>query len=73
MKKIIPIILCGGAGKRLWPLSSEASPKQFLRFDSDHNLFQEAVLRVNNADYFTSPLIVGSKKHRSTCLSYLFS
>ena len=42
---IHPVILSGGSGTRLWPLSREAMPKQFLRFHGDHSLLQSTVLR----------------------------
>jgi len=45
MRKITPIILSGGMGMRLWPLSSKNLPKQFLKipFDSKLNLFQKTI------------------------------
>lgn len=43
---IFPVILCGGAGTRLWPASRPARPKQFIDFASDLSLFQETALRV---------------------------
>lgn len=45
MTKIIPVILCGGSGKRLWPLSRKNKPKQFLRLDSGASLLQETIAR----------------------------
>ena len=50
MKYIIPVILCGGSGTRLWPLSRSGFPKQFLVLSSDgsnQSLFQQAVQRIN--------------------------
>ncbi|MBK6895633.1 MAG: mannose-1-phosphate guanylyltransferase [Alphaproteobacteria bacterium] len=44
-KKIVPVILCGGSGTRLWPSSREKLPKQFLNLLSDKSLLQETVLR----------------------------
>lgn len=41
MRKVLPFILCGGAGTRLWPLSREAYPKQFHRLTGNETLFQE--------------------------------
>ena len=38
---ITPVILCGGAGTRLWPLSRSTYPKQFLRLTSEHSMLQE--------------------------------
>ncbi|MEP6827825.1 MAG: sugar phosphate nucleotidyltransferase, partial [Aestuariivirga sp.] len=43
---ITPIILCGGSGSRLWPLSREDLPKQFLKLNSNRSLFQETVMRM---------------------------
>jgi mannose-1-phosphate guanylyltransferase/mannose-6-phosphate isomerase len=45
MEKIIPVILCGGSGKRLWPLSRSRKPKQFLSADGKHSLLQQTVKR----------------------------
>lgn len=42
---LIPIILCGGEGSRLWPVSRELHPKPFIRLDNDHSLLQQAFLR----------------------------
>ena len=42
---LIPVILCGGAGSRLWPVSREAHPKPFMRLDDGQSLLQKAFLR----------------------------
>jgi len=42
---ITPVILCGGKGTRLWPLSRQSMPKQFIRLWSDRTCFQETVAR----------------------------
>ncbi|HUH23231.1 MAG TPA: AGE family epimerase/isomerase [Brevundimonas sp.] len=42
---LYPVIMCGGAGTRLWPVSRPSRPKQFMSLDGNHSLFQEAVLR----------------------------
>jgi mannose-1-phosphate guanylyltransferase/mannose-6-phosphate isomerase len=47
---IIPVILCGGSGTRLWPLSRKSFPKQFARILGETTLFQEAVLRLSQSD-----------------------
>ena len=47
--KIIPVILCGGSGSRLWPLSRASKPKQFLKLCSNRSLVQETVLRAQAA------------------------
>lgn len=65
---VFPVILCGGSGKRLWPLSRLSHPKQFLNFFSSYSLFQETILRINQlkSDTFSIVkfLIVTSSKHR---------
>jgi mannose-1-phosphate guanylyltransferase/mannose-6-phosphate isomerase len=43
--KIIPVILCGGSGTRLWPMSREGMPKQFLKLLDDHSLLQSTAIR----------------------------
>ena len=42
---LIPVILCGGSGSRLWPVSREAHPKPFMRLDDGQSLLQKAFLR----------------------------
>ncbi len=64
MKKITPIILSGGSGTRLWPLSRTLNPKQFLSFFGDKTLFQDTVLRVANDDAFSAPIVVCNEEHR---------
>ncbi|HTH15817.1 MAG TPA: mannose-1-phosphate guanylyltransferase/mannose-6-phosphate isomerase [Magnetospirillum sp.] len=56
---IVPVILSGGSGTRLWPLSREVFPKQFLNLFSEHSLLQETALRVDG-----SPIIVCNHEHR---------
>ncbi len=63
-KKIIPIILSGGSGTRLWPLSRALNPKQFLSFFGSNSLFQDTVLRVNDAQIFTKPVVICNNEHR---------
>ena len=60
---MIPVILSGGSGTRLWPLSRRAYPKQFLKLLGDRSLLQQTVLRLS-ADAFRPPLILGNHEHR---------
>jgi mannose-1-phosphate guanylyltransferase/mannose-6-phosphate isomerase len=60
---IVPVILSGGAGTRLWPLSRELYPKQLLPLLSEKSLLQETAGRVHGAS-FAAPLIVCNDEHR---------
>ena len=62
--KIIPVILSGGSGTRLWPLSSEQKPKQYLSLVNDNTMLQETILRLKGLDNFLSPIIVCNVNHR---------
>ncbi|MBA3068750.1 MAG: mannose-1-phosphate guanylyltransferase, partial [Hyphomonas sp.] len=56
---IHPVIMCGGAGTRLWPVSNQACPKQFHRLVSDKSVFQETVLRFHGqAGFHPEPVII---------------
>lgn len=60
---IVPVILCGGSGYRLWPLSRESLPKQFSKITSEFTLFQETIKRVSG-EGFDEPIIVTSYDYR---------
>ena len=64
---IVPVILSGGSGSRLWPFSTEEMPKQFLSFTGTKNLFQLTLDRVKDRQRFASPIIVGSVRHAELC------
>ena len=59
---IIPVILSGGSGTRLWPLSRQDYPKQFLSLVNDTSLFQDTILRLPNN--MADPIIICNEKHR---------
>ena len=59
---IIPVILSGGSGTRLWPLSRKLHPKQFIELMGKTTLFQEAVLRLPES--IENPLIICNEEHR---------
>jgi len=61
---LVPVILSGGSGTRLWPLSRATRPKQFLRLLSDKSLFQETVLRAQAIDDVAPPIVVCNEAHR---------
>lgn len=61
---IIPVILSGGAGTRLWPLSRELYPKQFLPLAGSHTMIQETLLRLKGIENLSSPIIICNEDHR---------
>ena len=63
MKSITPVILSGGSGTRLWPLSREAHPKQFLPILGEHSLLQATALRLQGF-IASSPIVVANETHR---------
>jgi len=76
MNNVVPIMLCGGSGTRLWPLSRSGFPKQFLVLSDNpqqHSLFQEAITRAQVAiglhDDQRSALIVTNEEHRFLALN----
>ncbi len=75
MIKTVPVILCGGSGTRLWPLSRAGFPKQFLVLSGTTSLFQQAVERVNQlaaADIAVGQtLVVTNEEHRFLSLEQL--
>ncbi len=60
---ITPVILSGGGGTRLWPLSTPQTPKQFLALTGTHTMFQLTVLRVMDRRRFAAPIIVANAAH----------
>src|SRR5690242_2123743 len=60
---IVPVILSGGEGKRLWPLSTPERPKQFLALTGPQSLLQQTALRLTG-DGFAPPLVIGAADHR---------
>ncbi len=63
---IIPILMCGGSGSRLWPLSRESYPKQFLKCNplSDKSFIQDTFLRLKNINNMIDPILICNEQHR---------
>ena len=66
IKKIIPIILCGGTGSRLWPLSRASFPKQFLEINKEDSIsfFQRTINRIKNFESIGNPIVICNEEHR---------
>lgn len=60
---VVPVILCGGSGTRLWPLSRKSFPKQFSRFLGEQSLFQGSALRLSGP-MFDAPVVVTGSDYR---------
>ena len=61
---IVPVILCGGTGSRLWPMSRRLLPKQFLPLATDKTLLQDAALRTRGIAGCSAPVVVANAEHR---------
>src|SRR5258707_4568251 len=61
---IHPVILSGGSGTRLWPMSRSLYPKQLLALVGERSLLQQTVLRVTGDFGFAPPLIIANEEHR---------
>ncbi len=70
-ERIIPLIMCGGAGTRLWPASREGRPKQFLRLFGSHSTFQDTMLRVGDPGLFARPIVITNAAYRFMVLEQL--
>ena len=67
---IVPIIIAGGTGTRLWPLSRRSFPKQFVNLTGTGklSLLQETIKRIESFDNITAPIIVCNEEHRKTII-----
>src|SRR5438876_2373892 len=70
-RRIIPLIMCGGAGTRLSPASREVHPKQFLPLFGARSTFQETLLRVSDASLFERPIVITNNAYRFMVLEQL--
>src|SRR5439155_4348616 len=63
-RRIVPLIMCGGAGTRLWPASREVRPKQFLPLFGARSSFQDTLMRVSDAALFERRVIITNAAYR---------
>ncbi|MDM6756703.1 sugar phosphate nucleotidyltransferase, partial [Enterobacter hormaechei] len=61
--KLIPVIMAGGTGSRLWPLSRELYPKQFIPVKGDYTMLQSTINRLDGLDC-NNPIVICNEKHR---------
>ncbi|HEY9745177.1 MAG TPA: mannose-1-phosphate guanylyltransferase [Oculatellaceae cyanobacterium] len=71
MPRLFPMILAGGVGARLWPLSTQDTPKQFLPLITEHSLLQEAAMRLTGLAHAAPPSVVCNARHRLTVVEQL--
>src|SRR5579871_891736 len=70
-RKIIPLIMCGGAGTRLWPASREVRPKQFLPLFGARSTFQDTLVRVSDESLFERAIVITNAAYRFMVLEQL--
>src|SRR6201996_386456 len=70
-QRIVPLIMCGGAGTRLWPASREVRPKQFLPLFGKRSTFQDTMLRVSDEGLFDRPIVITNAAYRFMVLEQL--
>ncbi len=71
MSTLIPVVLSGGAGTRLWPLSREMYPKQLLALTGTHTMLQDTVTRLAGIESTIAPIVVCNDAHRFTVAEQL--
>src|SRR5712692_8970922 len=70
-RRIIPLIMCGGAGTRQWPASREVRPKQFLPLFGARSTFQDTITRVSDPSSFEHPMVITNAAYRFMVLEQL--
>ncbi|GAB1258035.1 mannose-1-phosphate guanylyltransferase/mannose-6-phosphate isomerase [Aurantivibrio plasticivorans] len=68
---IVPVILAGGSGTRLWPLSRQQAPKQFLKMFGDQTMLQQTIRRLEGLPDLAEPIVVCNEDHRFTVAEQL--
>src|SRR5258707_13680664 len=62
--QIVPVIMCGGAGTRLWPVSRESMPKQFVPLVGEGSTFQQVLGRISDSELFGRPIVITNADFR---------
>jgi len=62
--RLIPVVMCGGAGTRLWPVSRESMPKQFVPLIDERSTFQQVLGRIADTELFDRPIIITNSDFR---------
>ena len=70
-RRIVPLIMCGGAGTRLWPASRAVHPKQFLPLFGTRSTFQDTMLRVSDDALFERPIVITNTAYRFMVMEQL--
>src|ERR1700731_1797644 len=70
-RRIVPLIMCGGAGTRLWPASREVRPKQFLPLFGPRSTFQDTLMRVSDPALFARTIVITNAAYRFMVLEPL--
>ena len=63
-RQIVPVILSGGSGTRLWPLSRAMRPKQFINLVGEESLFQQTLMRLSGIQNIADPIVLCNDEHR---------
>src|SRR6188508_443870 len=61
---LIPVLMCGGAGTRLWPVSRESMPKQFVPLIGERSTFQQTLARIADPALFARPIVITNTDFR---------
>src|SRR5215213_7712880 len=61
---LIPVLMCGGVGTRLWPVSRQSMPKQFVSLVGDASTFQQTLQRVTDPGLFARPIVITNTDFR---------
>ncbi|MCO5089964.1 mannose-1-phosphate guanylyltransferase/mannose-6-phosphate isomerase [Bosea sp. (in: a-proteobacteria)] len=69
--KIIPVVMCGGAGTRLWPVSRDTMPKQFIGLFGQDSTFQRTMRLLSDAEVFAPAIVITNIEYRFTVLEQL--